>query len=278
MNFFHILKNKLLYLPCFFKCNFRNGRPEKFVYKRCTEYNRADCLTVFGHNRRCGKRQTYCNACLGQKRITEIFFDFFVALAYCRTRICAQNLSDNAEHNVYNTHNAESRQNRKFKRRADATKNSINIGGVTASTTFITGSDCLEKLTNTAPSAIQRRSDEMPSTSAIPIPANTKPTASESLFPSFLKKRTKYVKSIPKTAPIPSAPIISTIGEKIILTTDTFAVELSIPATATAIPKSISATASSRATTDKSVSVTGPFALYWADNHNGCRGCCCRRD
>ena len=103
----------------------------------------------------------------------------------------------------------------------------------------------------------------MPSTSAIPIPANTKPTASESLFPSFLKKRTKYVKSIPKTAPIPSAPIISTIGEKIILTTDTFAVELSIPATATAIPKSISAAASSRATTDKSVSVTGPFALYW---------------
>ena len=113
----------------------------------------------------------------------------------------------------------------------------------------------------TAPKDIQSKSDENPQSFERPKPIKMKAIISERRLPSFLKNLSGSRKINPRSAPTKSAPPISITGGKTVSLKD-----VPLPAIAEAIAIEseyiISAVASSIATTERSVSVSLPFALY----------------
>ena len=144
----------------------------------------------------------------------------------------------------------------------DKTKNSMKIGGVSPSVSFMICGTCEEKLAKPAPMAMHIRSDEKPNILAAPTPKKTKAMISDKRFPSFLNQRSGTQNSIPRSTPKINAPKLSHSGSKIADFRETCAGFLRAWATATEMLNMANAVASSMATTDKSVSVTGPLALY----------------
>ena len=124
----------------------------------------------------------------------------------------------------------------------------------------MTSLEFLHKLANTAPMVVS--SAEIFSALATALVTSTKAMASTMRFDCTLKNRSITVNSTPSSAPPSSASAISSTGFKMLSTSETSAVLVSVCATATAMPNAMSAVASSMATTLSSVSVTGPLALY----------------
>ena len=117
------------------------------------------------------------------------------------------------------------------------------------------------KLVSAAPIAMQYSREEKPQISEIPTPRKIKAMISARRFPSFLKKRSGTVKSIPVMKPTTKAPPISITGERR-ASPKVISPPARALAMATQIPKYIRAVASSIATTESKVSVIGPLALY----------------
>ena len=118
-----------------------------------------------------------------------------------------------------------------------------------------------EKFATTAPIAMHNSRDDKSNRVAMPMPANTNATISDRRLPTFLKKRSGSRKIKPSAAPTTRAPPISRSGDSKDAPNDAPA-SVRPCATATASENRIRAVASSMATTDSSVSVTGPFARY----------------
>ena len=144
----------------------------------------------------------------------------------------------------------------------ETTKNSSSTGGVQRSHRSITTAVSAPRLQYTAPIIMHSSRELRFSLSASAMPSSTAVRHSISRLAREWKKRMPTASSSPIAPPMVRESTISTTGSISIFFTVSALPLAKVRASASEMAKTISPTASSMATTGRSVEVSGPLARY----------------